>query len=163
MIAVHGRIHAVVRSEHDAVLIFEELISHPDWSFYGPQFPSKEELLAARDRMFAKHPHTTFVALHVTNWPENLAYISSLLNKLPNVMVEFGAREAVLGRQPRRARDLFLKLPGFIPVSQAEIFQLLQTACPASNRIVQLRNRLLIEIGIVNFAYFVVDNVIKRK
>src|SRR5579862_969634 len=53
---------------------YEELIEHPDWSFYGPQFPTKEELLAQRDRMFAKHPHTTFVALHMANWPENLDY-----------------------------------------------------------------------------------------
>jgi hypothetical protein len=85
------------------------LIEHPDWSFYGPQFPSKESILAARDRMFAKHPHTTFVALHMANWPENLDYVSHLLDTLPNVMVEFGAREAELGRQPRRAREFFLK------------------------------------------------------
>ena len=85
---------------------YEELTEHPDWSFYGPQFPTKESLLAARDRMFAKHPHTTFVALHMANWPENLDYVSHLLDTLPNVMVEFGAREAELGRQPRRAREL---------------------------------------------------------
>jgi predicted TIM-barrel fold metal-dependent hydrolase len=88
---------------------YEELIGHPDWSFYGPQFPSKKDLLAQRDRMFAKHPKTTFVALHVANWPENLDYVSQLLDRLPNVMVEFGAREAELGRQPRRAREFFIK------------------------------------------------------
>jgi predicted TIM-barrel fold metal-dependent hydrolase len=88
---------------------YEELIEHPDWSFFGPQFPSKESILAARDRMFAKHPHTTFVALHMANWPENLDYVSHLLDTLPNVMVEFGAREAELGRQPRRAREFFIK------------------------------------------------------
>ncbi len=88
---------------------YEELMEHPDWSFYGPQFPRKESILAARDRMFAKHPHTTFVALHMANWPENLDYVSHLLDTLPNVMVEFGAREAELGRQPRRAREFFLK------------------------------------------------------
>jgi uncharacterized protein len=88
---------------------YEELIEHPDWSFLGPQFPSKESLLAARDRLFAKHPNTTFVALHMANWPENLDYVSHLLDALPNVMVEFGGREAELGRQPRRAREFFLK------------------------------------------------------
>ena len=76
---------------------YEELTEHPDWSFYGPQFPSKESILAARDRVFARHPHTTFVALHMANWPENLDYVSHLLDTLPNVMVEFGAREAELG------------------------------------------------------------------
>jgi predicted TIM-barrel fold metal-dependent hydrolase len=88
---------------------YEELTEHPDWSFYDSQFPTKEELLAQRDRMFAKHPHTTFVALHMANWPENLDYVSHLLDMLPNVMVEFGAREAELGRQPRRAREFFIK------------------------------------------------------
>ena len=43
---------------------YEELTEHPDWSFYGPQFPSKESILVARDRIFAKHPQTTFTALH---------------------------------------------------------------------------------------------------
>src|SRR5277367_3098989 len=91
---------------------YEELTEHPDWSFYSPtgsEFPSKETLLAARDRMFARHPHTQFVALHMANWPENLDNVSALLDRLPNVMVEFGAREAELGRQPRRAREFFLK------------------------------------------------------
>ena len=91
---------------------YEELTEHPDWSFYGPRFPTKESILAARDRMFAKHPHTTFVALHMANWPENLDYVSHLLDTLPNVMVEFGAREAELGRQPRRAREFFIKVSG---------------------------------------------------
>ncbi|MGH7950029.1 MAG: amidohydrolase family protein, partial [Candidatus Binataceae bacterium] len=83
---------------------FEELVDNPDWLFYGPQFPSKEAILEARNRMFARHPNTTFISLHVGNWPEDLDYVSDVLNRNPNVMVEFGAREAELGRQPRRAR-----------------------------------------------------------
>ena len=88
---------------------YEELIEHPDWSFYGPQFPSLQELLAQRDRMFAKHPHTTFVALHFGSWPENLDFVEQTLQKFPNVMIETGAREGELGRQPRRKREIFLK------------------------------------------------------
>lgn len=86
---------------------YEELLAHPDWSFYGPHFPTKQAILDARDRMFARHPNTTFISLHVANWPENLDYVSALLDRLPNVMVEFGAREAELGRQPRRALKFF--------------------------------------------------------
>jgi len=88
---------------------FEELIDNPDWSFYGPQFPSKESIIEARDRMFAKHPSTIFISLHVGNWPEDLDYVSDLLNRHPNVVVEIGARVAELGRQPRRARTFFLE------------------------------------------------------
>ncbi len=87
---------------------YEELNEHPDWSFYGPQFPSFEELLAARNRMFAKHPHTTFIVLHAGNWPENLDNVAEMMDRFPNTVIEFGAREAELGRQPRRARKLFM-------------------------------------------------------
>jgi predicted TIM-barrel fold metal-dependent hydrolase len=90
---------------------YEELIDHPDWSFYGRQFPSMQELLAERDRMFAKHPHTMFVALHFGSWPENLDFVEQTLQKFPNVMIETGAREGELGRQPRRTREIFLKYP----------------------------------------------------
>jgi len=87
---------------------YEELLNHPDWSFYGRDYPSLESLLEARNRVFMEHPKTTFVSLHM-GWPENLDWVQSMLDKHPNVMVEFGAREAELGRQPRRTRDLFIK------------------------------------------------------
>jgi predicted TIM-barrel fold metal-dependent hydrolase len=90
---------------------YEELIEHPDWSFYGPQFPGIQALMAQRDRMFAKHPHTTFAALHFGSWPENLDFVEQTLEKFLNVMLETGAREGELGRQPRRVRRLILKYP----------------------------------------------------
>jgi predicted TIM-barrel fold metal-dependent hydrolase len=87
---------------------YEELMENPTWSFYGSQFPSKDVLLAQRNHALEKHPHTTFIALHVANWPENLDAVSKWLDKYPNMHVEFGARQAELGRQPRRARKFFL-------------------------------------------------------
>jgi predicted TIM-barrel fold metal-dependent hydrolase len=90
---------------------YEELHEHPDWSFYGPRYPTLQELMAQRDRMFAKHPHTTFVALHFGSWPENLDFVDQTLAKFPNVMIETGAREGELGRQPRRTREIFMKYP----------------------------------------------------
>jgi predicted TIM-barrel fold metal-dependent hydrolase len=86
---------------------YEELMQNPSWSFYGPQFPSKQTLLDERNHIVEKHPHTTFIALHVANWPENLDAVSSWLDKYPNMYVEFGARQAELGRQPRRAGKFF--------------------------------------------------------
>jgi hypothetical protein len=86
---------------------YEELIEHPDWSFYGSDYPSLEQVLEARNRMFARHPKTTFVSLHM-GWPENLPWVAKMLDQHPNVMVEFGAREAELGRQPRQAREFFV-------------------------------------------------------
>ncbi len=86
---------------------YEELKQNPSWSFYGHGFPSKQEILEERNHIVEKHPLTTFVALHVANWPENLDAVSAWLDRYPNMMVEFGAREAELGRQPRRAEKFF--------------------------------------------------------
>jgi predicted TIM-barrel fold metal-dependent hydrolase len=88
---------------------WEELGRHPDWSFHGPEFPEKRALLEARNRVFARHPQTTFIALHVANHPEDLDDVSAVLDRHPNVVVETGARQAELGRQPRRAREFFLR------------------------------------------------------
>ena len=88
---------------------YDELVANPDWSFYGDRFPGKEALLAARNRVFERHPGTTFIALHVANHPEDLDDVSRVLDRYPNVVVETGARHAELGRQPRRARAFFLK------------------------------------------------------
>lgn len=86
---------------------YEELMHNPSWSFYGAVFPAKQQLLEQRNHVVAKHPHTTFVALHVANWPENLDTVSDWLRQYPNMYVELGARQAELGRQPRRASKFF--------------------------------------------------------
>ena len=86
---------------------YEELNAHPDWSFHGKDFPGFKEILAARDRVFARHPKTTFVALHVGHWAENLAAVGDMLDKFRNVHVEIGARIGELGRQPRTAARFF--------------------------------------------------------
>lgn len=87
---------------------YEELNEHPDWSFAAAEYPKLDQLLEARNRVFARHPETRFVSLHM-GWPENLPWVARMLDEHPNVMVEFGAREAELGRQPRQTRELFLK------------------------------------------------------
>jgi predicted TIM-barrel fold metal-dependent hydrolase len=86
---------------------YEELSNHPDWSFHDRDYPSNQELLDARNRLFAKHPRTTFVALHVGHNAENLAYVGECLDRFPNMNVEIGARIGELGRQPRTSRRFF--------------------------------------------------------
>ena len=57
--------------------------------------------------MFARHPKTQFIALHVGNFAEDLDNVSEALDRFPNTTVELGARIGELGRQPRRARRFF--------------------------------------------------------
>ena len=86
---------------------YEELHAHPDWSFHGGDFPSNADLLAARDRVFARHPRTSFIGLHVGHSAENLSAVGETLDRFSNVCVEIGARIGELGRQPRAARRFF--------------------------------------------------------
>jgi predicted TIM-barrel fold metal-dependent hydrolase len=86
---------------------YEELAAHPEWSFHGSQY-SKAELLDQRDRVFARHPKTTFVAAHVAESGEDLARVASLLETHPNVYIDISARTPELGRQPYAARSFFL-------------------------------------------------------
>lgn len=88
---------------------FEELNHHPDWSFYDHDFPSKEELLKARQRVFSRHPRTQFIALHVANHAIDLASVSEVLDRYPNVHVDIAARINELGRQPRSSKRFFDK------------------------------------------------------
>ncbi len=88
---------------------YDELAAHPDWSFYGPQFPAKEEILAQRNRVIARHPKTIFIGAHVGNLPEDLQRVSGWLDSYPNFYVDIDARINELGRQPYTARKFLIK------------------------------------------------------
>jgi predicted TIM-barrel fold metal-dependent hydrolase len=88
---------------------YEELHRHPDWSFHGKDYPSDADLLAARDRVLARHPKTTFIGLHVGHSSENLAGAAAALDRFPNMHVEIAARIGELGRQPRASQRFFDK------------------------------------------------------
>ena len=88
---------------------WEELYRHPEWSFHGDQFPSREELLAARNRVIGNHPNTIFIGAHMANNSEDLAEVSKWLNEYPNLVVEPASRINELGRQPYTARKFFIE------------------------------------------------------
>jgi predicted TIM-barrel fold metal-dependent hydrolase len=88
---------------------YEELNNHPDWSFFGGDFPTNAELIAARNRVIARHPNTQFVTLHVGNFSEDLQNVSDNLGRFPNMSVDIAARVGELGRQPVTSRKFFDK------------------------------------------------------
>jgi predicted TIM-barrel fold metal-dependent hydrolase len=88
---------------------FEELTRFPQWSNYGPENPSFEELMAQRERLLARHPRTIFIGAHIGSNEEDLAYAASLLERFPNYYVDMSARVAALGRQPYTARAFFIR------------------------------------------------------
>ena len=73
------------------------------------KFPSFEELITERNNMFARHPHTKFILAHFGWHANDLARLSALLDRLPNVYPEVAAILYDLGRQPKAARAFFIK------------------------------------------------------
>jgi predicted TIM-barrel fold metal-dependent hydrolase len=88
---------------------YEELITHPEWSFYGPQYPAFATLLEQFARLVANHPATTFIGAHAGNYAENLAWVGALFDRCPNFYIDISERIAELGRQPRAARRFFIQ------------------------------------------------------
>ncbi|MFG1909448.1 amidohydrolase family protein [Kribbella sp. NPDC048928] len=89
----------------------EELLRHPDWHFYGPEFPPLQRLMDALDAVVANHPRVRFIGAHVGCLAENLDWVEQMLDRYPNYCVDLAARVAELGRQPRRTRALIERHP----------------------------------------------------
>jgi predicted TIM-barrel fold metal-dependent hydrolase len=73
------------------------------------KFPSFEELMGERDRLFARHPKTKFIVAHMGWHANDLARIGGMLDRMPNLTTEVGAVLYDIGRQPRAAHEFFLK------------------------------------------------------
>lgn len=84
----------------------------PDYQHFnqlGKDVPAWEELIAIRDRMLARHPKTTFIACHLGNQGHDLATLSQVLDKYPNLYVDISARDYEVGRAPRAAVKFLTK------------------------------------------------------
>ena len=94
-----------------------------------------ETLIQEQHNMFKKHPKTTFIAAHFGWFPNDLARLGKLLDEMPNVVVEFGAVIAELGRQPKAAKSFFTKYQdrilfgkdSWVPEEYATYFRVLET------------------------------------
>jgi predicted TIM-barrel fold metal-dependent hydrolase len=86
-----------------------ELMERPG-RYRGPEAsPSWEELIAEQHDVFRKHPGTKFINAHLGWMGNDLGRLGRLLDELPNVYTEIGAVLAELGRQPRFAREFFVR------------------------------------------------------
>jgi predicted TIM-barrel fold metal-dependent hydrolase len=112
-----------------------ELATHPGRKRSDTNPVSWEALIEEQHRMFKKHPKTTFIAAHFGWYPNDLTKLGKLLNEMPNVVVEFGAVIAELGRQPKASRKFFEQYQdrilfgkdSWVPEEYATYFRVLET------------------------------------
>ncbi len=86
-----------------------ELKQFPQRARPPDKFPPFEQLLEEQHRLFARHPKTRFIDAHLGWLGGDLDRLGRLFDELPNVYTEIGAVLAEIGRQPRHAREWFLK------------------------------------------------------
>lgn len=73
------------------------------------RFPSWEVVMNEQWNVFRKHPNTNFINAHLGWMANDLKRLGEHLDEFPNVYTEIAAVIAELGRQPRFAREFFIK------------------------------------------------------
>ncbi|MGH7471842.1 MAG: amidohydrolase family protein [Longimicrobiales bacterium] len=77
---------------------------------YPPdRYPTFEQLNTERDNLVRKHPRTRFVIAHMGWHANDLGRLGKMMTEMPNLHTEVGAVLYDIGRQPRMARDFFIK------------------------------------------------------
>ncbi len=112
-----------------------ELATHPNRKKDDTHPASWETLIEEQHRLFRKNTKTTFIAAHFGWYPNDLTKLGQLLDEMPNVVVEFGAIIAELGRQPRMAKQFFTRYQdrilfgkdSWVPEEYATYFRVLET------------------------------------
>jgi predicted TIM-barrel fold metal-dependent hydrolase len=112
-----------------------ELTSHPGRVRSNTNPAPFETLIQEQHNIFKKHAKTTFIAAHFGWFPNDLARLGKLLDDMPNVVVEFGAVIAELGRQPKAAKAFFIKYQdrilfgkdSWVPEEYSTYFRVLET------------------------------------
>ena len=94
-----------------------------------------DSLMKEQHAVFARHPKTKFINAHMGWYPNDLKKLDSLMTRFPNMYVEIGAVIAELGRQPRAAKQFFVKWQdkilfgkdSWVPSEYATYFRVLET------------------------------------
>jgi len=87
---------------------------HPEWHMYAkPDYPSHAEIIAARDRMLARHPKLRVVGAHLGSLEYDVDEIAARLDAYPNFAVDTSARMNDLAVQdPETVRQFLTAYAG---------------------------------------------------
>lgn len=113
-----------------------ELKQFPSRARPSDRYDSWETIMGEQHHLFASHPKTKFINAHLGWLGGNLGELGRLMDKMPNMYTEIGAVLAELGRQPRFAREWFIKYQDRVmmgkdtwaPEEYHVYFRVLQTA-----------------------------------
>jgi len=113
-----------------------ELTLHPSRGRVGDGLPEFTVLMAEQHAVFRKHRNTTFISAHLGWYGNDLAHLGKLMDEIPNMMTELGAVIYEPARQPRFAREFFIKYQdrilmgkdSWVPAEYKTYFRVLESA-----------------------------------
>ena len=113
-----------------------EMKEFPDRQKPPEKYPPWDQIIGEQHRMFKKHPQTKFINAHLGWYGNNLPEFGRLMDEMPNMHTEIGAVLAELGRQPRTARQWFIRYQNRVlfgkdiynPTEYHTYFRVLETA-----------------------------------
>lgn len=113
-----------------------ELTLHPSRGRLGDGLPDFDTLMGEQHAIFRRHPRTTFISAHLGWYGQDLARLGRLLDEMPNMMTELGAVIYEPARQPRFAREFFIKYQdrvlmgkdSWVPSEYKTYFRVLESA-----------------------------------
>jgi predicted TIM-barrel fold metal-dependent hydrolase len=83
---------------------------NPQWHMLGKGTPSKDAILAARDRVLARYPKLRVVGCHLGSDEDDLGRLARRLDAHPNFAVDTAARIRYFARgDPDRVREFLIK------------------------------------------------------
>ena len=113
-----------------------ELTLHPSRARAGDGLPDFDALMGEQHAVFRKHRNTTFINAHFGWYGHDLAFLGKLMDEIPNMVTELGAVIYEPARQPRFAREFFVKYQdrilmgkdSWVPSEYKTYFRVLESA-----------------------------------
>lgn len=113
-----------------------ELKTHPRRKRSDTDPAPWQQIIEEQHRLFRRHPNTIFINAHMGWYANDLGRLGELMEAMPNMYVGIAAIIAELGRQPRAAREFFIRYQdrilfgkdSWIPSEFPTYFRVLETA-----------------------------------
>ncbi len=127
--------------------------------FLHPDYPSYEELLAARDRMLKKHPNLRYVGCHLGSMEWDVEEQAKWLDEFPNYALDMAARIVHFKVQDReKVRDFIIKY-------QDQLLYGTDIAVKTSNstqKTSESVQRIVDDVWLKDWEYFTTDHILTQ-
>jgi len=127
---------------------------NPEWHMYNrPDFPSHEQLMAARDHVLEKHPKLRMIGAHLGSLEWDVDVVAARLDRYPNFAVDISARLVDLVCQDSdKVREFFIKYQDRVLFGTDVVMRQRPSTMNASDKAAAIQ--YLRETYETHFAYF---------